>query len=1054
MKKNYLQNFHSGFQSSFSFGRKIGILALFFATVVFPLSANANVDTQLNGNSELAMQKAVKGTVNEDSGMSLPGVSVVVKGTTVGTVTDIDGKYVITAADSDVLVFSFVGMATQEILVGDKSVIDVVMAADALQVDEVIVTALGIKREKKALGYSAQDVKAEDLMVTGDANVTSALSGKIAGVQISEMAGGAGANSRIEIRGTSSLTGSDGPLWVVDGVPFDSGNSSDAGIWSGTSRAGGSFDLNPEDIETISVLKGPNAAALYGERGGNGVVMVTTKKGKRNQGLGISYSGNVTISQAAYYLDMQNKYGQGNDKIYSSSATDSWGPLMEGQQLESWTGETIAYEAQDDRIKDFCRTGVSQNHNVSFSGGNDEGSFRASIGKNITKGIYQDNQVKKLTFDTKADYDINKWLNVDTKISYFRTEGNERPQLGQYSALYYYYNMPRNIRNQDLSPGYEIIDGEHVETLYTTANANYRNPYFLLAQRTNEDEKDRLFGYVAANLSLAKGLTAKLKYGIDTYRFGSEYGTLYADNVSTTNPTYNTSEKYFIEQNYEYLITYTKEINEDLTFDASFGGSNMNQYYETLAASSGELASEGDYFLGNGTDISATESLSESEVRSLYGFVNVAYKNMLFLDITGRNDWSSTLTSSSGDYDNSYFYPSVGLSGIISEMLEMPDWINFAKVRGSMAKLGKSAEPYQTSTDYTVSSGKFDLLNSEVPDEQVIQDLKPEMSTSYEVGLDLRMFKGRVCLDATYYYERTKNQILDVEVAYSTGYTSRVVNAGLITNEGLEVLLTTIPVKTENFQLGVDFNLATNKGFMVELTDELTEYEFGNFNGGTEVMGIVGEKMGVIRGSKYIRDDSGDIIIGSDGLPTYEESQVLGNVQADLTGSVGFNANYKGVYLSALFSGQLGGDIVSVTEAAATSSGNSKRTAAMDRIDMFAPGVLADGGSNSTLVSAQEYWGTVSNIDEEFVYDASFMKLKELAIGYTIPKSLLQKLPTNPISSVRVSLVGRNLFYLYKNTPGTVPDAGAYSSGYFAKAFDFSSVPATRTYGFSVNVKF
>ncbi|WP_372754895.1 SusC/RagA family TonB-linked outer membrane protein [Labilibaculum sp.] len=1054
MKKYYLRNFHSGLNNPVSFGRKIGSLALLIAIMALPIYASADVNKFSKENSEVAVQKTVTGTVNEDSGMSLPGVSVVVKGTTVGTVTDIDGKYTIAVDESDVLVFSFVGMTTQEIPVGAQSVIDVVMASDALQVDEVVVTALGIKREKKALGYSAQDVKAEDLMVTGDANVTSALSGKIAGVQISEMGGGAGANSRIEIRGTSSLTGSDGPLWVVDGVPFDSGNSSDAGIWSGTSRAGGSFDLNPEDIESISVLKGPNAAALYGERGGNGVIMVTTKKGTRSSGLGISYSGNVTISKAAYFLNMQDQYGQGNDGVYSMNATDSWGPLMEGQLLEAWTGETIAYEAQDDRIEDFARTGVSQNHNISLSGGNDEGSFRASIGKNIIKGIYEGNKVTKLTFDSKADYDINNWLNVDTKISYFRTEGDERPQLGQYSALYYYYNMPMNIRNQDLSPGYEIIDGEHVETLYTTANANYRNPYFLLAQRTNEDQKDRLFGYVAANLSLAKGLTAKLKYGLDTYRFGNTSGTLYADNVSTTNPTYNTSEKYFKEENYEYLITYAKEISEDFSFDASFGGSNMNQYYETLSASSGELASEADYFLGNGTDISATESFNESEVRSLYGFINASYKNMLFLDITGRKDWSSTLTASSGDYDNSYFYPSVGLSGLVSEMIEMPEWISFAKVRGSMAKLGKSADPYQTSTDYTVSSGKFNLLVSEQPDEQVIQDLKPEMSTSYEVGLDLRLFKGRINLDATYYYERTKNQILDVENAYTTGYTSSVVNAGLITNEGLEVLLSTIPIKTKDFQLGVDFNIAMNKGVMKELTDDLTEYEFGNFNGGTEVMGIVGEKMGVIRGSKYVRDDNGDIVVGSDGLPTYQESQVLGNVQADLTGSIGFNANYKGVYVSALFSGQIGGDIVSVTEAAATSSGNSKRTTAMGRIDMFAPGVLADGGSNTTIVSAQEYWGTVSNIDEEFIYDASYLKLKELAIGYNIPKSFLERFPSNPISSVRLSLVGRNLFYLHKNTPGTVPDAGAYSSGYFAKAFDFSSVPSTRTFGFSLNVKF
>lgn len=1030
-------------------GRKFSLLPQTKLAVIFLLTLLVQFNTAVG-----AEQSTVKGTVTDESDAPLPGVTVLIKGTTNGTTTDFDGNFELrNVNEGDIVVFSFIGMVAQEIPFSGQASINVKLLADTQEMEEVVVTALGIKREKKALGYSAQDVKSDDIVATGDADVTSALAGKIAGVQISEMAGGAGSNSRVEIRGTSSLTGDDGPLWVVDGVPFDSGNSSNAGIWSGTSRAGGSFDLNPEDIESISVLKGPNAAALYGERGGNGVIMVTTKKGARNKGLGISYSGNITISKAAYFLDMQNKYGQGSEGVYDMNGTDSWGPLMEGQMLESWTGETIAYEAQDDRIEDFARTGISQNHNIAVTGGNEDGSFRASVGKNITEGIYEDNKVEKLTFDLNADYNINTWLNVSTKISYFRTEGNERPELGYYSALYYYYNMPMNIRNEDLKPGYEIVDGEHVETLYTTANANYRNPYFLLASRTNEDEKDRLFGHISANMKLAKGLTAKVKYGLDTYRFGREWGTLYADNVTSTNPEYNSSEKYFKEENYEYLISYTKDFNDDWNFSANFGGSKMNQYYETLSASSGELASEGDFFLGNGTDISASESKTEWETRSLYGFVNLAYKNMLFLDITGRNDWSSTLTSSSGDYDNSYFYPSVGLSGIVSEMTDLPDWITFAKVRASVAMLGKSADPYQTSTDYTVSTGKFDLLTSEVPDEQVIQNLKPEMSTSYEGGVDIRFFNGRIGLDATYYYERTKNQILDVEVAYSTGYTSRVVNAGLITNTGVEVLLTTIPVKTKDFQFGVDFNVAANKGMMKELTDDLTEYEFGTFNGGTEVMGIVGEKLGVIRGSKYIRDDNGDIVIGSDGLPTYEESQELGNVQADLTGSIGFNANYKGVYLSALFSGQIGGDIVSVTEAAATSSGNAQRTVANGREDFYADGVLSDGSENTTLVTAQEYWGTISNIDEEFVYDATYLKLKEVALGYSIPKALLEKIPGDAISAVKFSLVGRNLCYLHKNTPGTIPDA-TYSSGYFAKAFDFSTMPATRTFGFSLNVKF
>jgi Outer membrane receptor proteins, mostly Fe transport len=1036
---------------------------LLVAVLGSPFAANANVNSLFEDNSTVAVQKTVTGTVVEESGMSLPGVSVVVKGTTVGTVTDVDGKFQIAVDESSVLVFSFVGMTTQEITVGSQSVIEVVMAADALQVDEVVVTALGIKREKKALGYAVQDVKADELNKTGDGNMLSALQGKVAGVQINESAGGVGGNSRIEIRGVSSLDGSDGPLWVVDGIPFDDGNASDGDIWGGTSRAGGSFELNPEDIESVSVLKGPNAAALYGERGGNGVVVVTTKKGSRSKGLGITYSGNVTISEVAYMLDMQDRYGQGSNGVYDADATASWGPEMQGQMLESWTGETIAFENQKDRVEDFARTGVSQKHNVTFTGGNDEGSYRLSLGKDIMNGIYEDNKVEKVTFDLRADYDINTWLNIDTKVSFFNTKGKERPELGSYSYMSYYNTMPKNIRNQDLAPGYDIIGGEHVEKMYGTVNAGNRNPYFLQAQTTNSDEKNRTFGYIAANLKLAEGLTAKLKYGMDSYHYNQTDGYLYSDLVdAATRPNYNTTKKYFKEENFEFLISYNKDINEDWTTSVSFGGNNNNRSWNSLRSTSGKLASEGDYFLGNGTNVNSTEEDSEVEVRSIYAFGQVAYKNMIFLDVTGRNDWSSTLTAKNAEFDNSYFYPSVGLSGLISEMVELPEWISFAKLRGSWAQLGKSADPYQTSQDFTVSSWNYKLLNSEVPGTLVIQDLKPEMSTSWEIGTDIRFFNNRIGLDFTYYDELTKNQILTVDVDQSTGYEQRVVNAGKITNKGVEFMLTTIPVKTKDFELGINFNFASNVTKMKELyvgdkddeTDDVTRYSFGDFNGGVELVAETGKKLGLIEGSKYSRDENGNKIVGSDGTYVVEKNQILGDVQADFTGSIGINAKYKGIYVSALFSMQQGGEIVSVTEQAATSAGTAARTDYMDRIDLFAPGVTVDGASNTKLISAQDYWGSIAGVDEEFVYDASFMKLKELAIGYSIPKSVLSKIPHNPIKNAKISLVGRNLFYVYKDTPGTTPDASAYSTSYFAKAIDFAPVPNTRTYGFSLNLGF
>ncbi|WP_321298426.1 SusC/RagA family TonB-linked outer membrane protein [Marinifilum fragile] len=1051
MKKCYLSNLHSILTNPLSFGRKISSLALLVAVLGSPFAANANVNSLFEDNSTVAVQKTVTGTVVEESGMSLPGVSVVVKGTTVGTVTDVDGKFQIAVDESSVLVFSFVGMTTQEITVGSQSVIEVVMAADALQVDEVVVTALGIKREKKALGYAVQDVKAEELTQTGNSDLLSSLQGKIAGVQINQSGAGIGGTSRIDIRGSSSLIGNDEPLWVVDGVPFDNGGERDGSVWGGTSRSGGAFDLNPEDIESISVLKGPNAAALYGERGGNGVVLVTTKKGTRGKGLGVSYSGSFTMSEAAYMLDLQDKYGQGSEGEYSKKATSSWGPEMTGQMLESWTGETIPFEAQRDRLKDFTRTGTSQKHNLAFTGGNDEGAYRVSLGKDILNGIYEDHKVEKITFDLRADYDINNWLNIDTKVSFFNTKGKERPEVGNYSYVSYFNTMPMNIRNQDLAPGYDIIGGKHVEKLYEDPSANLRNPYFLQAQTTNSDEKNRTFGYVAANVKLTSNLKAKLKYGMDFYQLSTKEGYLFADNINSNRPDYNPAQSNFKEENYEFLLTYNKDLNDDFSIGMNVGANNRYSKRETLSATSGKLTAEGDNFLTAGSNINAKEELVESEVRSIYAFGQIAYKNGIFLDLTYRKDWSSTLTSRDIDFKNDYAYPSVSLSGIVSEFVELPEWISFVKLRGAWAKVGKATDPYLSSLTYSFDNWNYDLTIGNVPNHTVNPTLEPELSTSIEFGGDFRLFNNRLGLDFTYYNERSKNQIGFVEGIQSTGAKENLTNIGLIVNKGYEVMLTTVPVKTNDLRIGIDFNFAKNKGVLEELTDLVNRYPHG-----MGVYSYENRKMGDIIGSQYVRSEDGQIIIGNDGLMVRnsEDDLVLGNLQPDWTGSINLNAEYKGLYLSALVSIQQGGDIFSSSEQGAVSAGTAARTAANDRMAFFVDGVTVDGTPNHVIVTAEEYWRQYASIGEEFIYDASHMKLKELAIGYNFPKSILAKIPNNPVKSARISFVGRNLFYFYKDTPGTAPDASAYSTSYAAQAYDFSPVPSTRTYGVSLNVGF
>lgn len=1000
--------------------------------------------------TSIMAQQEVTGKVFDESSQPMVGVTVVIKGTAIGTTTGVDGDYKIKVSPDASLVFSFVGYLSQEFPLSGQASISVYMLPSISSLNEVVVTALGIKREKKALGYAVQDIKSDELTSSGDANIANALQSKVAGVVINQSGAGVGGTSRIEIRGASSLSDNNQPLIVVDGVPFNSSDANNAEIWGGVESSGGLSDINPQDIENISVLKGPNAAALYGSRAGNGVILITTKKGT-TKGLNINYNGNFAFSKMGYTYDLQDKYGQGNEGVYDKFGTTSWGPLMNGQLLESWTGEELPFSAQTNRLEDFVQTAYSQNHNISLSGASEKGSVRVSASKSKENGVYEGHEVDKTNLDLRADYEVAPWLSVDAKASYFNAKGEQRPEMGYYSFISYFDAMPMNIRSTDLMPGYVINEeGRHEEILYTTANANYRNPYFLREQTYNNDERYRGFGYLGTNIKFTDELKLRFKYGLDFYREGLISGYKFADNVNSNRPEYNTEERFFKEENYEVLLSYNKDF-EDLTLSVNFGGNQMHTFSKSLLSKSGKLPTEGYYFLGYGTNITSTEAFSEQEVQSVYGFAQLGYKDKIYLDVTARNDWSSTLPID----NNSYFYPSFGLSGLVSEMVDLPDWFTFAKVRGSWAQVGKATDPYAIDESYTISTWNYNLLNGSVNGTLVNQDLMPELSSSIEFGTDLRFLNNRLGLDFTYYNESTKNQILRVPTDQTSGYNDKLINAGLIKNEGIEIILNTMPVKTKDFNFEMNFNFAKNTSILEELDQDLKVYSFGGLNNSAEVIGIEGEKMGDIRGSVYKRDASGRIIAGADGLPMRQDSLVtIGNIQADFTASVTLRATYKGFYLGALISMQQGGDIYSATEASATAAGNSIRTTENDRMSFFFDGPTEDGGLNTTMVSAQQYWNRVSSINEEFIYDASYMKLREVSIGYSIPKKMLSKLNKEPIKSARLSVYGRNLLYFYKHTPGTVPDASAYTNSYAAQAFDFSPVPATRTFGISIDVAF
>ncbi|WP_299431793.1 SusC/RagA family TonB-linked outer membrane protein [uncultured Maribacter sp.] len=1007
-------------------------------------------------------QTTVSGTVVDPSGLPLPGVNITEKGTSNGVSTDFDGNYSINANSSSVLLFSYLGFVSQEITVGNQKTISITLIESLEALDEVVVTALGIKKEKKALAYAVQEVDSETITATANPNATSALQGKVAGVNITN-SGGITGKPRIDIRGASSLSGNDQLLWVIDGVPFSTQDfTTDAeDLFGGNSNGGGFLDINPDDIESMSVLKGGPAAALYGARGGNGVVLITTKSGKRSQGLGISYTGSTTFSKAGYFLDTQKEYGQGIDGVYDSSSRVAWGPRFDGVERVAWTGESIPYQSESNLLEDFTRTGVSTRHAITFTKGSEDGNFKVLVSKDDTQGIYEGQALERLNFDFKANYDINPWLNVDAKVSYINTQGFQRPTIGRYSFVSFFNTTPANIRTQDLSPGFIFEDSKNKEILYgpsavltENANANNRNPYFLQAQTFNNDQRNRSFGYLAANVKFSDALRLKVKYGLDIYRYEQVFGTRFEDQIFFNNsPSINTSESFFKEENSEFLLSYTKDLNEDFNFGVSVGGNQMRRGVETLNALSGKLDSESTLFLNAGTNVQANEEFIDEEIHSLYGFADASYKNYLFLNATVRNDWSSTLPT----INNSFLYSSVGLSALISEMVEMPDWMNYLKVRGTWAEVGKASTPQTTNPTFNVFSSNFNLSQSTTPNEGVDPNLQPEISTTTEFGVEFRLLNNRLNFDIALYDERTRNQIAPVPVNSTGLFSTLLTNVGEISNKGIEVYANIVPIKTEDFNLGLTLNFGTNKGVIEELPNG-TDF-FPYFTSNTiieEVRGYEGEKYGDIYGFKYQRDNAGNIIVGADGLPaTTSEKEKIGNIQADFTGSVGLNATYKSFSLNTLFIMQQGGDIYSLTEASATGSGNTPKTLSFGRDPFFTPnGVLADGSTNTTIVSAQSYWQTVSGISEEFLYDASFMKLGEVSLGYSLPKSTLNSLAKGFLSDVKISVIGRNLFYLFRNTPGTVPDAGVFNSSVGGQAFDFSAVPVERTYGVSLNVKF
>ncbi len=1069
--------------------------------------------------SIFAQQHAVvTGTVTSAAdGLPLPGVSVLVEGSSnIGTVTSVDGEYKLKMPDgANVLVFSFIGMKTKKVNIGSSSVINVALETSTEALDEVVVTALGIEREVKALGFSAQKIGEDDLSASRETSVSNYLTGKVAGVQISRTAGGAGSSTNVVIRGNSSISGNNQPLYVVDGLPIINYSNSEGS--SGVSSADidygdGIGDINPQDVESINVLKGPAATALYGSRGANGVIIITTKSGKGKKGFGVEINSGVTIDRLSLLPKFQNKYGTGYDDegyayyswggftfdgIYyywpENGLLDSWGGPLDGSiNIPNWwtlpevegsnsvwdcpINEVVPYVAEPiDNVRDFFNTGITTSNNVAITSSNEKSTMRLSLGCISTDGVVPNHEVDKKTVSFSGSTQVNKVLSFDGHVNYIRTEGSQRPATG-YSSSNVLYNLITMPRNTPL---------DFVKYQYETTGTNIRypginyNPYYMVNEIKNFDYKDRIVGLTSVKLNITSWLNVTGKLGVDYYSQVRETRWPTDSNSRNSNSRLGQMTQRYSrarDWNADLMLAANKDLTSDININGVLGTNIHNYRSEYMYWDAREFKADGVYDISNFEDIRTSSNLYEKEMQSVFFTGQIGYKNFLYLDVTGRNDWSSAL----GVDNQSFFYPSVSTSFIFTDAFKLDYGIlNFGKIRASWAQVGNDADPYMTQEGYNLYSTGFDgLAYASKSGTLPLWNLKNELTESFEFGADLRFCDNRVNLDVTYYNGRTRNQILNLSVSTASGYSDQVINAGKIKNSGLEATLGIVPVKTSVFRWDINANFALNRSEVVVLDGNIKSYrliENASDNAFSDIYAQVGAPYGNIIGYAYKRAPDGQRIVNADGTYACESStSVLGNITPDWTGGLNNTFSYKGFTLNVLLDFVQGGDVASSTKYEMTRKGTGawtvegRRAQPTDEDGNTMPytGVLdgvvevTDGAGNvtyeknTTAVCGSNYWAARAwdGISEEFVEDGSYIALREVMLSYEIKTSLLRK---TPFKGLTITAIGRNLAYLQNGlghlglSPESAPNTAGGASGVEALA-----VPSTRSYGLNLKLTF
>lgn len=1026
----------------------LGLVVLFISAVV-PVLAQHSVSGRVTSSTDDA---------------PLPGVSVLVKGTSTGTSTDADGKFTLSVPNDDaVLVFSFIGFTTQEIRLGNQTTVDIVMRDDATQLNEVVVTALGIPREAKTLVYATQTVDPATLTEVRDPNnVLNSLQGKIANAVITQGSGGVGSGAKIVLRGNRSLQGSNNALIVVDGVPINNNTYSAAGSDFGSVQGSdGASNINPDDIESMTVLRGASAAALYGSQAGNGVIVITTKKGAKDR-VSVTINSGITSERAFSLSKLQNDYGQGNSGALNPASGESWGAKLDGQSYTNYLGESRKYTAQPDNVKDFFRTGVSLNNSISISGGAEKMQTYLSYTNSKVQGILPKNDMNRHTINLRLSNQIGKKFSTDAKVTYILQDINNRPRTGEENApVSNIYQIPRNVSTQDAENYETIVNGVAVPTTWpSTLSSIYQNPYWMINRTGIFENRNRMIGFLTAKYDITDWLSIKGRANLDktidegesqysqgTILWAKPGGSYYQSNIQT-------NQKWF-----DAMLEGRNSFGEDLKLEYRIGTILQDGGYDQLYNNADGLNVINKFSLNFATTPSFSQNSVRTQTQSVFGQINLALHESLFLDASLRNDWDSRVPS-----PYSYSYPSIGLSAIISDMVVLPKAVSFLKATANYAVVGNGGQAQIRFNTFTYSQGAGSGFISRSAT-QAIPDLKPELVKNLEIGIDAKFLENRFGFQLTYYKSNSTNQLMRLNLPVATGFSNQYINAGNIENHGIELVLNASPINSGNLRWDIQFNLGMNRNKIVELSDAIKIAYLGGGYGrsGTPVV-REGGSYGDLLAFRWKRDANGNKVVTAAGLPVSSvEQEYIGSFNPDATLGLTNSIDVGRFSLRLLIDGRAGGVIVSGSEMNLAFSGIPEITAQNREGGWNLGGVDSEGNAVDASITAQQFWQTASGkrygLGEFFAYDATNFRIRELSLGYRLP------LPADLfIRSARLSLVARNLMFLYRGSsildiPGLGkrkmdfdPDM-ALGNGNF-QGVQYFTAPSTQSIGFNLMLSF